>query len=131
MTSQKGSDHADRAALERARTVSHLLDEAVRIPGTRFRIGLDPVAGVMPVSGDAVAAIASLYVVLKAAEIGVPFREVVLMVGRVLGDFAVGSIPLVGPIVDAGWKVNKRNVEVMEGYVDDESVASRARSTQL
>ncbi|WP_123538530.1 DUF4112 domain-containing protein [Halosimplex salinum] len=108
----------DRAALERAQSVAHLLDEAVRIPGTPVRIGADPILGIAPVSGDLVAALASLYIVFKAVEVGVPTRSVVAMLGRITVEFVVGSVPVLGTILDAGWKVNKRNVDVMEAHVE-------------
>lgn len=68
-------------------------------------------------SGDFVAALASLYIVFKAVEIGVPARHVVAMLARILVEFVVGSIPVLGTLVDAGWKINLRNVAVMEAHV--------------
>lgn len=115
--SQTG-DTDDQAALTRARNVAHLLDEAVTLPGIGYRIGIDPVLGVAPISGDFVAALASLYIVLKAVEVGVPARSVAAMLGRIVVEFALGSVPVLGTVLDAGWKVNKRNVEVMEAHVE-------------
>ena len=39
-------------ALHRVRLVGRLLDEAIAIPGTPYRIGLDPIVGLLPISGD-------------------------------------------------------------------------------
>ena len=112
-------DTDEQAALSRARSVAHLLDEAVTVPGTGLRVGIDPILGVAPVSGDLVAAIASLYIVFKAVEVGVPARSIAAMLGRVAVEFALGSVPVLGTLLDAGWKVNKRNVAVMEAHVDE------------
>ncbi|WP_415383581.1 DUF4112 domain-containing protein [Halosimplex sp. TS25] len=109
-------DH--EAALDRARSVAHALDESFTVPGTSFRVGIDPILGIAPVSGDFVAALASLYIVFKAVEVGVPTRRVVAMLGRVLVEFAAGSIPVAGTLLDAVWKINKRNVDVMEAHVE-------------
>lgn len=119
-----GIDSSDRDALARARAVSHLLDDAVRVPGTQIRFGLDPVLGILPVSGDAVAAVASLYVVLKGIEIGLPAGEVLKMVGLVASEFVIGSIPVLGTLIDAGWKVNSRNVDRMESYLENRASGS-------
>lgn len=104
-------------AVERTRRVGTLLDAAIRIPGTRYRIGLDPIVGIVPVSGDAVAAIASLYIVLEAFRVGVPYRTLATMLLFVGVDFLLGSIPLFGPLVDAVLKVNRRNADTLESYV--------------
>lgn len=107
----------DEAVLERARTVAHLLDEAVEVPGTGFRVGIDPILGIAPVSGDAVAAVASLYVVFAGVRVGVPPKRIAGMLGRIAVEFALGSVPVLGTLLDAVWKVNVRNVEVIEDHV--------------
>lgn len=110
-------DDADDAALERVRTLSHLLDNAVRIPGTDFRIGLDPLVGLLPVVGDVPTTAASSYVVLEAARQGVPRATLARMVLYLAVDAIVGSIPLVGDLFDAAWKANARNVALLEARV--------------
>lgn len=49
----------------------------------------------------------------------VPARHVVAMLARILVEFFVGSIPVLRTLVDAGWKINVRNVAVMEAHVVD------------
>lgn len=102
----------DRAALRRIDTVAYLLDDGIPLPGIGYRIGLDPVVGVLPVAGDTLAAVASLFVVVQAALLGVSRWTLVRMCANVLVDVAVGSIPLVGDAFDAVWKANKRNLEL-------------------
>lgn len=104
----------DEAALDRLRTVAYLLDEAVAIPGTDIRVGLDPILGVIPGVGDALSAGLSLYVVLEAANLGVSYTTIVQMLGNVAVDAAVGSVPVVGTVFDALWKANAWNVELIE-----------------
>ncbi|MFC6862436.1 DUF4112 domain-containing protein [Halomicroarcula sp. GCM10025817] len=111
--------HDQRAAgLERARRVAYLMDGAVRIPGTDVRVGFDPLLGVVPVSGDTVAALVSLYVVFEGLRVGLPARTLGAMLCWVALDFLVGSIPLVGPLFDARLRVNDRNARAIERYVD-------------
>ena len=105
-------------ALKRAKTVSHLLDDAVRVPGTDIRFGLDPVVGILPVGGDLVAAIASLYIVFEAFRAGVPRRLLGKMLALVAVDFVVGSVPVLGVVFDAFWKANEWNVSMLESYVE-------------
>ena len=102
----------DKAAVRRLQFVSRLLDESVRVPGTEFRLGLDPILGALPGAGDAVAAGLSCYIVLESARLGVSFATLLRMLANVAVDVAVGSVPVVGVLLDAGWKANVRNLEL-------------------
>ena len=117
-------DTADEAALRRVRTVARLMDEAVSVPKTNIRVGLDPILGVLPGAGDLLSAAVSLYIVAEAAYMGVPLTTVVKMLGNVAVDVAIGSIPVVGDIFDVFWKANVWNVEHIEEFLDDGVVES-------
>jgi len=108
-----------RAALDRARRVGHLLDEAVEVPVLGYRIGLDPLVGLLPVAGDAVAALLSLYVVFEGVRAGAPPWLTAVMLALVAVDVAVGSVPVVGDLFDAVWKANAWNVRLLERFVAD------------
>ena len=101
-------------SLERVRTLSKLLDDAIRIPGTNYRIGLDPLVGLLPVVGDVPTTAASSYVVFEAARIGVPRETLTRMVVNLAIDAVFGSIPIIGDVFDATWKANARNVALLE-----------------
>ena len=105
-------DSVDEAAVQRMRFVAHLLDDSIRLPGTEFRIGLDPIVGVLPVAGDAVAAALSGYIILESARLGVSYLTLLRMLANVGVDFAVGSVPVVGDIFDVAWKANVRNLRL-------------------
>ena len=105
-------DSVDEAAVQRMRFVARLLDDSIRLPGTEFRIGLDPIIGVLPVAGDAVAAALSGYIVLESARLGVSYLTLLRMLANVGVDFAVGSVPVVGDIFDVAWKANVRNLQL-------------------
>ena len=107
------------AALGRIRTVAHILDESVRIPGTRFRIGLDPILGLLPVAGDFATAVCSLYIVAEAIRLGVPKRTVARLLANIAVDVLFGSVPVVGDLFDAYWKANVRNAELVAAAVAD------------
>lgn len=105
-------DDVDEVAVARMRTVARLLDESVRVPGTNFRIGLDPILGILPGAGDTVAAGLSLYIVYEAARLGVSYSTLARMVANVAIDAVGGSVPVLGDLFDAVWKANRRNVEL-------------------
>ncbi|PSQ45929.1 DUF4112 domain-containing protein [Halobacteriales archaeon SW_7_68_16] len=102
----------DEAAIERMRFVAKLLDESVEVPRTGFRVGLDPILGVIPGIGDAIAAGIGLYLVVEAARLGVSVPTLLRMIANIGVDAALGSIPVLGPVFDAIWLANRRNFEL-------------------
>jgi len=108
----------EEAALRRARALSRLLDDAVRVPGTDFRIGLDPVLGLVSGGGDAVAAPLALYPVAEAYRLDAPRGTIAKMLGLIALDFALGSIPILGTVFDAFLKANRRNVRALERHLE-------------
>ncbi|WP_135534729.1 DUF4112 domain-containing protein [Halostella pelagica] len=108
----------EETAIQRMRAVSTVLDDAIRVPGTDFRVGLDPLVGILPVAGDSVMFVVSMYIVLEAANLGVPAPVVARMVANIAIDAVVGSVPLLGTLFDAAWKANRRNVRLVEEHVD-------------
>ncbi|NEO36572.1 MAG: DUF4112 domain-containing protein [Moorea sp. SIOASIH] len=102
------------STLKRVRRVSYLLDNAIPIPGTGYRIGLDPIIGLLPGGGDVLGTIISSYIVVEAARLGVSRSTLVEMVLNILLETVSGSIPVLGDLVDAAWKANVKNVELLE-----------------
>ncbi|UIO99244.1 DUF4112 domain-containing protein [Halobaculum sp. CBA1158] len=100
--------------LRRARRLAHLLDDAVRLPVIRYRVGVDAIAGLLPVAGDLFAAFLSLLVVWEAFRLGARRRTLAVMLVSVGVDFVVGSVPVVGDVLDAVVKLNRRNVRLLE-----------------
>ncbi|WP_244531662.1 DUF4112 domain-containing protein [Halogranum amylolyticum] len=117
-----------RETLDRLHGLSHLLDNAVRVPGTNYRIGLDPLLGLLPVVGDAPGAVLAAYIVVEAAYLGVPRETLLRMLFNLVVDATVGSLPVVGDVFDAVWKANARNVRLAEARrVDPEGGAADRR----
>ncbi|WP_247007509.1 DUF4112 domain-containing protein [Halorientalis litorea] len=119
-------ESVDDAALERLRTVAYILDESIRVPGTEFRVGLDPLLSAVPVVGDVLSGGLSLYIVAESAYLGVPFTTVVRMLGNIAVDVAGGSLPFVGTLFDAVWKTNKRNVDLLVSELESKAAADTA-----
>ena len=93
-----------------------LLDSAFVIPGTRFRVGLDALIGLVPGIGDLIGAALSAYIVAEAARRGLP-RSVLLRMALNVGlEALVGIVPIVGDLFDAAWKANQRNVALLRQY---------------
>ncbi|RMB23942.1 DUF4112 domain-containing protein [Haloplanus aerogenes] len=113
--------------LQRLRDLSHLLDDSIRVPGTDFRIGIEPLIGLLPVVGDAVGLAISTYVFAVAARSGVP-RATLGRVAVVLWIDAVGgAVPVLGDLFDAYWKANLRVSDLLDARLDDPASAAADR----
>ena len=96
--------------------IAYLMDSQFRIPGTRFRFGLDPVLGLFPLVGDVIGYSISAILVLAMARHGVSGKVIVLMIGNILLDVIVGSIPILGNIFDFFYKANNRNIGLLKKH---------------
>jgi len=106
--------------VRRIETLGRLLDGAVRVPGTEFRIGLDPILGILPGAGDTVASVLSLYIVFEAYRADVPRATLLKMLSYVAVDTVIGSIPVLGTIFDAVWKANQWNARLLADHLEYE-----------
>lgn len=113
-TSAKGNSHE---ALRRLRGLSRVLDNAIAIPGLGYRVGLDPLLGLLPGGGDLMAGLISIYVVAEAARIGVPAATLGRMGLNIMTELVIGSIPMIGDLFDVVWKANVRNVDLLERHM--------------
>lgn len=101
--------------------ITSLMDRAIRIPGTGITFGLDPVIGLLlPVAGDAIGALVSAYIVIVSVRYGLPKIVIARMVFNIAADFVVGSIPFFGDAADFVWKVNTRNLRLLNKYASGE-----------
>jgi hypothetical protein len=96
--------------IARLEWLADLLDSRFRIPGTQIRFGLDPLVGLVPVAGDFIGLLVSLYIVVELADLGLPLFTKLRMLTNILLDFFVGSVPLVGDVLDVAIRVNKKNL---------------------
>jgi len=108
--------------LKRLRTLAGLLDEAMRLPGTQYRVGFDALIGLVPVLGDLVSTGLALYIVREAARLEVPNPTLLRMIANVGVDFLIGSVPVAGDAFDLVWKANKKNLALLEAYLKEEGL---------
>jgi hypothetical protein len=120
MTAFSTWQYANRAVpltkIERLRRLAWPIDAVGRVPGTRFRFGLNSVIGLAPGAGDAVLTLISLYIVYEAMRLGLPRSKIVRMPANVGVEAAVGVFPLLGDLLDVVWKANLRNVAIIDEH---------------
>lgn len=104
--------------LKQLRFLSHWLDNAITIPGTSWRIGLDPIIGLIPAVGDYAGTVLSSYIVVQAARLGVPKEKLTQMTFNIILELLVGTVPVAGDLFDATWKANQQNLQMLEEHLE-------------
>ena len=106
-----------RASLEPLfRWLAVVMDEFVRIPGTRFRFGLDPILGLIPGIGDTGSALVSALALIQAARRGVPKVLLARMSANILLNELIGIVPIVGDAFSFWFKSNSRNYQLLKRH---------------
>lgn len=100
-----------------ARLLAEVLDRSIRVPGTDIRIGLDPVIGLIPGFGDAIASLAGSLILLLAAQLQVPKIVLIRMSVNIAINGAIGSIPLLGDVFSVWFQSNVKNVALLERHI--------------
>jgi hypothetical protein len=102
------------------------LDNSIQLPGLNFRVGIDPLVGLIPGIGDTIGAIMSSYILSEAARLGAPKSILLKMAFNIAVDALAGALPIFGDLFDFGWKANQRNARIIGDYLDNprETVAS-------
>lgn len=103
--------------LHRITRLARLLDSSIQVPGTRFRIGIDPLIGLVPGVGDIAAAALSAVIVVHAQRLGAPKSVLARMIGNIAIDWLIGTIPVLGDLFDFGFKCNMRNAQLLEKWL--------------
>ena len=125
ISSLPGTTLGRGGGVTRARGLARVLDDLIRIPGTKIGVGLDPIIGLIPGVGDVIGGLMSGYILLIAAREGVPASVMLRMLGNIALDSLVGIVPVVGDLFDVGMKSNRRNVDLLERYL---SAPSRTKA---
>ena len=100
------------------RKFAYLMDEAVPIPGTRRRVGLDAGLSLIPGVGEIIGGLLSSWIILGALRHRVPLGRVTRMVFYVLIDMLVGAVPVLGTIFDWLFEENVMNMNALLRYRD-------------
>ena len=111
-----GNDPASvRARIE---TLEKLLERAFVIPGINRPVGLDAIAGLIPVVGDVITAGMGAWLVWEARNLGMPKWKLWRMAGNIGIDMAVGAVPLAGDVLDFLFRSNTRNLRIVKAHLD-------------
>jgi hypothetical protein len=107
------------------RWIAMLMDNLVRVPGTKFRIGIDPILGLIPGIGDTSSAMVSALALIQAARYGLPKIVLARMSVNILLNELIGIVPVVGDAFSCWFKSNARNHELVRAHIGGSRKAGR------
>ncbi len=96
------------------RWLALIMDNLLRLPGTKFRFGIDPLIGLIPGLGDTGSTLISAMALIAAARRGLPKILLARMSFNILINELVGIIPIVGDAFSFWFKSNARNYELLK-----------------
>lgn len=121
-------EHAERE-FENLRTIARLFDQAFRVPGTKWRFGIDALFGFVPGLGDIAGGIVAVYALRIARMLGAPASIQLRMLGNIAIDALVGTVPFFGDLFDFAFKAQTRNLALLEEW--RKTPAHTARRSKL
>jgi len=124
---QRYLDPEVEAAMSRVEAVARLMDGLFEVPGTRVRLGLDAIIGLVPVLGDLVSQIIASYIIWEARQLGVSRFTIARMVTNSLIDTAVGMVPFAGDAFDVVFRANLKNMALLRAHVEKHGVTRRPK----
>lgn len=105
-----------------------VLDEAIRVPGTKFRFGLDPLISLFPIFGASASSGVGMWIVFEGVRHRAPISLLLRMsLNQMLNDIG-GSIPIVGDIWSAFYKSNSINLALLNRWKAGEHAALKKSS---
>jgi hypothetical protein len=107
--------------------IARLLDTSFQIPGTGIRFGLDPLLGLLPGVGDALAGLIGSTILVLAAKLQVPRIVLVRMSANMAVNAIVGAVPFVGDAFSVWFRSNARNAELLRWHAAPERRPSTLR----
>ena len=99
--------------IELADILAKVLDTTVRIPGTSWYLGLDPLLGLIPGVGDALANLIGTIILGLAARLRIPRIVLARMSLNLLINGAVGAIPIAGDLFSVWFRSHERNAVLL------------------
>lgn len=107
------SDDVREHLVEVADILGKVLDTTVRIPGTSLYLGLDPLIGLLPGIGDAMANLIGTVILGIAARLRLPRIVLARMSLNLLINGTVGAVPIIGDLFSIWFRSHAKNAALL------------------
>ena len=93
--------------------LAKVLDTTVRIPGTSWYIGLDPLIGLIPGIGDVIANLIGTVILGLATRLQLPRIVLARMSLNLLINGTIGTVPIAGDLFSVWFRSHTRNAALL------------------
>lgn len=114
-------------SLARLEALAQLMDAAFVIPGTKVRVGLDAIIGLVPIAGDLIASLISSYLIWEARQLGASRWVIGRMIANTTIDTLFGVVPIVGDAFDVLFRANLKNLALLRRHLEKRGRLGGAR----
>jgi hypothetical protein len=114
-------------SLARLEALAQLMDGAFVIPGTKIRVGLDAIIGLVPIAGDLIASLVSSYLIWEARQLGASRWVIGRMIANTTIDTLFGVVPIVGDAFDVLFRANLKNLALLRRHLEKRGRLGGAR----
>lgn len=108
--------------IRRIEKFARFSDSKFRIPKTDIKFGWDFLIGLIPGVGDSISLISSLYLILEAKSLKLPFYKKAHIAFNIFIDWLIGLIPILGDLLDIGFKSNIRNANIIIKHIKNSKI---------
>ncbi len=105
-------DEAREHLIAIADMLAKVLDTTVKIPGTSWYIGLDPLLGLIPGIGDVLANLIGTIILGLATRLQLPRIVLARMSLNLLINGTVGAVPIIGDLFSVWFRSHARNASL-------------------
>jgi hypothetical protein len=106
-------DEAREHLLAIADMLAKVLDTTIKIPGTSWYIGLDPLLGLIPGIGDVIANLIGTVILGLATRLQLPRIVLARMSLNLFINGTVGAVPIVGDLFSVWFRSHTRNAALL------------------
>lgn len=103
-------------AMPRLERLALVLDDGFTLPYLGWKIGLDPLIGLLPY-GDLLTSGASVYMLVEAVRMGAPTSLMIRLIGRTATHLLIELIPVIGDILDFYLRTHRGNVRDLQRWL--------------
>ena len=112
------------------RLIAHLMDNLLKVPGTKARIGLNPFLDMLPLLGDGAAMLITATMILEGARRRAPKIVLARMAANTLLNGLVGTVPFLGEAFAFWFKPSQRNYHLLIKHTGPDAAPRRATTWQ-
>ena len=121
-------NHPDLKNIEK---IARIMDSKFKIPGIPFSFGLEPIIGLIPFAGDLTTLVIQSMLALKMLRHGASGEVAVRMFINIFLDTLLGSIPILGAVIDFFFKANTKNLKLLKEHYHENKHTGSAKKVIL